>query len=232
LGPNYEYTYDKAGIHIINHTTPLETTLSMFLMWPKVGLLGKREALAIPGFKQIVEGLDYILVGRDTKDSKEVRIAKLKEIEDRQIAAEKGEHNPLMMCPEGATTNGRYLIEFKRGAFYSLRPVKPYVSQLWTLTGVEAVHATPISLVSYLNVMFLCGITTITYLEMPDFKPNDFFWKNHWDGKEEKWVAYARAVRTLMAETGGFKLSDCTIEDKLEYKNILRGKKLTVKKGE
>ncbi len=57
-------------------------------MWPKVGLLGKRESLIIPGMRQIVEGLDYILVGRDTKDPKEVRLAKLKEIEDRQIAAE------------------------------------------------------------------------------------------------------------------------------------------------
>lgn len=105
-------------------------------MWPNVGLLGKRESLAIPGMKQIVEGLDYILVGRDTKDSKEVRQAKLSEIEDRQIEAEKGLKSPLMMCPEGATTNGRYLIEFKRGAFYSLRAVKPYVSKYWTLTNV------------------------------------------------------------------------------------------------
>jgi len=90
LGPNYEYTYDKAGIYVVNHTTPLETTLSLSLMGPKVGLLGKREALSIPGFTAIVGGLDYILVGRDTKDSSEVRQAKLKEIEDRQIAAEKG----------------------------------------------------------------------------------------------------------------------------------------------
>jgi hypothetical protein len=42
-------------------------------MWPKVGLLGKRESLVVPGMRQIVEGLDYILVGRDTKDPKEVR---------------------------------------------------------------------------------------------------------------------------------------------------------------
>lgn len=60
---------------------------------------------------------------------------------------------------------------------------------------------------------------------MPDFKPNEYFWQHHWDGKEEKWVAYARAVRALMAETGGFKLSDLSLEDKLEYKNLVRGKK-------
>jgi hypothetical protein len=30
---------------------------------------------------------------------------------------------------------------------------------------------------------------------MPIFEPNEYFWQNHWDGKEEKWEAYARAVR-------------------------------------
>jgi len=110
LGPNYEKTYDKSGVHIINHTSLYEPTLSLFLMWPLVGLMGKREVTKIPGMRQIVEALDYILVGRDIKDPKEVRMAVLKEIEDRQIAAEKGERCPLFLCPEGATTNGRYLL--------------------------------------------------------------------------------------------------------------------------
>jgi hypothetical protein len=30
--------------------------------------------------------------------------------------------------------------------------------------------------------------------EMPVFEPNEYFWKHHWDGKEDKWKAYARAV--------------------------------------
>ena len=79
-------------------------------MGPKIAVLSKRENLAIIGMKQIVEGFDYMLVGRDSKDSKEVRMANLKAIEERQIAAEKGERTPLMLCPEGCTTNGRYLI--------------------------------------------------------------------------------------------------------------------------
>ena len=131
----------------------------------------------------------------------------------------------MMMCPEGATTNGNYLIQFKRGAFYSLRPVKPYFSKYWTLTNVKPVHGDSIGLVAYFNIVQLSLLSVVTYYEMPDFKPNEYFWQHHWDGKEEKWVAYARAVRALMAETGGFKLSDLSLEDKLEYKNLVRGKK-------
>jgi len=134
----------------------------------------------------------------------EVREAKLKEIEERQITAEKGENTPIMMCPEGATTNGNFLIKFKRGAFYSLRPVKPYFSKYWSLTNAKPVHGDSIGLFAYFNLLPLPGFTMVTYHEMPDFKPNEYFWKHHWDGKEEKWLAYARAVRTLMAEAGGF----------------------------
>ena len=80
------------------------------------------------------------------------------------------------MCPEGATTNGRYLIEFKRGAFYSLRAVKPYVAKRWNLLGVDPVHGDMLGLVGYLNIILLSGFTILTYVEMPDFKPNDYFW--------------------------------------------------------
>jgi hypothetical protein len=64
-------------------------------------------------------------------------------------------------------------------------------------------------------------------LEMPVFEPNEYFWKHHWDGKdpEDKWKVFCEAVRTAMAECGGLKLSDSTMEDKMEYKNLVWGKK-------
>lgn len=34
LGPNYEKTYDKSGVNIINHTSFYEPSLSLFLMGP------------------------------------------------------------------------------------------------------------------------------------------------------------------------------------------------------
>jgi hypothetical protein len=58
---------------------------------------------------------------------------------------------------------------------------------------------------------------------LPVFEPNDFFWKNHWqEGKEEKWEAFARAVQTVMAEASGLKVSNCTIEDKNEYRLLMK----------
>ena len=63
-----------------------------------------------------------------------------------------------------------------------------------------------------------CGVASLTITDMPVFKPNDYFWQHHWDGKEEKWVAYARAVRTLMAENAGLKLCDTSLEAKVDFK--------------
>lgn len=64
---------------------------------------------------------------------------------------------------------------------------------------------------------------------MPVFAPNDFFWRNHWDGKEEKWVAFARAVRQIIIEQGGFEDTQCDLNDKIAYKQIIRGKKVVDK---
>jgi len=67
------------------------------------------------------------------------------------------------------------------------------------------------------------------YFELPVFTPNEYFWNHHWDGKEEKWVAYARAIREIIAEQGDFQVYDVDMEDKLAFKQHIRGKKGTHK---
>ena len=80
--------------------------------------------------------------------------------------------------------------------------------------------------VGFVRHQLLCGAIGAISVDMdilPVFAPNDFFWKNHWqEGKEEKWEAYARVVREIMAKHGGFCLSDLTLDDKLAYKAELK----------
>ena len=61
---------------------------------------------------------------------------------------------------------------------------------------------------------------------MPVFAPNEYFWKNYWDGKDPKtkWKVFAKAVREAMGEVGGYYLSDSSLEDKLDYKKLIWGK--------
>ena len=75
-------------------------------------------------------------------------------------------------------------------------------------------------------VPFLGVCIWIECLELPVFAPNDYFWKHHWDGKneEDKWKVFADAVREEMAKAGDLKLSDARAEDKVDYKDLVWGK--------
>jgi hypothetical protein len=73
-------------------------------------------------------------------------------------------------------------------------------------------------------ILMMTGGYIILYTkEFPVFKPNEYFWKNHWDekGGEQKWEAYMNVIRNLMAQSFDFKLSDLAIEDKAVYKSLL-----------
>jgi hypothetical protein len=96
---------------------------------------------------------------------------------------------------------------------------------MWSLTGIKPVHGDSLSLIHFFTIFMGHGITLYTLIELPVFTPNEYFWKNHWDGKEEKWQLFARTVRKIMADVGGYEVSDSTLEHKLEYKNLIRGKK-------
>ena len=107
----------------------------------------------------------------------------------------------------------------------SLRKIKPLVSNPTSLTKVRPASGDAVSIPDLTIITFQCFLCVYEIKELPNFEPNDYFWKNHWqEGKEEKWEAFARAMREIMADVGGFKLSELSMEHKLEYKNLIRGK--------
>ena len=61
-------------------------------------------------------------------------------------------------------------------------------------------------------------------MELPVFKPNDYFFKNHQKEGEQKWETYARVVRDIMAKAGNLKTSELSIEDKFTYKELVYDK--------
>jgi 1-acyl-sn-glycerol-3-phosphate acyltransferase len=75
-----------------------------------------------PGMTQLAPALGLLFISRDTKIVEE-RKNMIETIRTRQILAEEGKQNPLTIFPEGGTTNGEYIIKFKKGAFVTLRAV-------------------------------------------------------------------------------------------------------------
>lgn len=137
-----------------------------------------------------------------------------------------------MIYPEGATTNGEALVYFNKGAFASLRPVQPIVLKYWTLGKIKASQDV-LGISNHLNVIGLALAITLRVIELPVFAPNEYFWKHHWqEGKEEKWEAFARVVREIMAEVGDFQISDLTMQDKFDYIEKLKGRNKPKSKAE
>jgi Na+-transporting NADH:ubiquinone oxidoreductase subunit NqrB len=64
---------------------------------------------------------------------------------------------------------------------------------------------------------------------MPIFRPNEYFWEHHWDGKEEKWMAFARAVQNIIARELDVPTSESSLREKFEFKAIMKQKKKGIK---
>lgn len=118
----------------------------------------------------------------------------------------------MLIFPEGCTTNGNYVISFKRGAFLSLRSVQPVAAKIWSVGPFKPVSGDVGSLLSWILLLPEALMWGYTRDVMPTFTPNEYFWKHHWDGKEEKWVAYARAIQKIIAKQGGMIASDHSME--------------------
>ena len=93
--------------------------------------------------------------------------------------------DPLIIHSEGGTSNGQYLIKFKKGAFVGCRSIWPKVHKFHShfqsqCTGVVDGLA---------HYLFGCAIpySTVTKYELPIFRPNEFFWKHHQKEGEERW---------------------------------------------
>ena len=78
------------------------------------------------------------------------------------------------MYAEGGTTNGRELIQFKKGSFVGLNSVQPVIIK-YTSAFVDMEQCVmPI----YSHIMLVANnpYCSIKVMELPDFVPNDYFW--------------------------------------------------------
>jgi len=149
---------------------------------------------------------DFVLFDRDGKSGSGERSNMINLIKERAEEAEKGDRSAILVLAEGCTTYNTHVIRMKKGAFVHLKPVQPFSSKIW-YPLYSPNDGGGLAFVSLVALGFNTGFWTNTISEMPVFSPNEYFWKHHWDGKEEKWVAYARAIQTLIAETSGLKVS-------------------------
>ena len=217
LGTDWEpdYDYKRCGSVVSTHSSFLDIMCHAMTQLPC--FIAKQEVKNIPSVGPIAIASQCMFVDRHSAINK--KQIQQQTIERQKLCEENPNYDPIVIFSEGGTTNGRYLIKFKKGAFVGLRSIFPKVYKYNSFCQSQCT-----GVIDGLAHYLMGGCIPFSYvsrIELPIFRPNDFFWKHHQKEGEEKWQTYERTIRTLMSEVGEIPTVEESIEDKFEYKNIL-----------
>lgn len=124
LGPDWKPSFDKrkAPTLVGNHTSWLDISFNLYLHLPSFVARASTKKVAFVG--KYADFLNCIYVDRTNKESKNDTVEKIGEHQSQYLEGKK--KTQVLIFPEGSTTNGDYIIDFKKGAFISLLPVQPF----------------------------------------------------------------------------------------------------------
>ena len=129
---------------------------------------------------------------------------------------------PLLIFPEGTISSGRCLLEFKKGAFDGLYPLKPFIiknkNKTFDISGGS------MSLLAHLLIFLSHFWHNVEVTELPILSPNEFMFKNSEIKDCEKWQIYANTAKNIMSEIGNLEKSKKSFKENLEYTTKLHKK--------
>jgi lysophosphatidylcholine acyltransferase/lyso-PAF acetyltransferase len=168
LGPDWIQEWEGASVIIGNHISCLDPMLGVVEYYPSVLTLPFVKNAPIIGAMADSMGCIYVdRVGAVSRESKKETFAKIStHVSDFASGAKS---NPLLIFPEGSTTNGRYLLQFKRGAFACLPVIQPFLLSYGGEVSPDMIALTP------LLTFYLCccgGPSVLSHVKLPVFKPN------------------------------------------------------------
>lgn len=104
----------KARVSVFNHQSIIDGPL-IFIYNPFC-VIGMAELRKVPIFGAVLLASDAVFVDRSKNDGQATLMRDLMEDESRM---------PLAMAPEGKTTKGHFLLDFRTGGFLSSKPIQP-----------------------------------------------------------------------------------------------------------
>ena len=123
LGPDWKAEWDGAPTYVANHTSWLDIMYMITYFYP--GFVARSTVEKSWGVGPLATILGSVYINR-VDGSKDAKKAIFQEIMDRQNNFVAGKAKAkFAIFPEGCTTNGKYLLSFKKGAFMSLNAVQP-----------------------------------------------------------------------------------------------------------
>ena len=213
FGPDYKIDYDgKFSCYICNHTSFNDILLSMAIYG--CGFISKASVKNMPIFGKIAIGLQSIFVDRNNPNSRKQTMDEV--IKKQKDFMEGKPVMPFMLFPEATTTSGRHLLTFKRGAFFSLLPVKPnFILPNLNNSFHLGCGSTGVG-INYGRSLTELFVQTLFY-ELPIMTPNEYMFENFKSYGKEKWEIYKEVAREIMCTLGGFKKSEKEFGDSARY---------------
>ena len=222
LGENYDPSKfkDKYTTVIANHVSWAD----ILYLKSKFGssFISKDSVKKIPMVGYLSYAFKTLYINRQSKDS---RIEILQSIAERQKELIEGKSFfPMCIYPEGTTSNGRSLIQFKKGAFYSLTPIKIFLLKVDNREGKFPLTAGGMDILTNMALSLTFFTNRFDAIELPVFAPNDYLFENFKHLGKDKPEIFAEACRHLMSEISGWPLSNANFETKLNYMSNIKRK--------
>ena len=117
-------------------------------------------------------------------------------------------------------------MQFKKGAFLTLKTVRPMVFKYDYSTlslAWDVIDSLPHLFVVMSWYCYYCEV-----LVMPDFEPNEYLFTKHADKGKERWEIFAWATREIMSKEGGLIKCDLPNRFKNTYYKFVMGHKATI----
>ncbi|KRW98563.1 hypothetical protein PPERSA_00055 [Pseudocohnilembus persalinus] len=219
---DYEPTYpaqtyketknNKASIIVCNHQSWIDIMLMTNMFQPS--FLSKMDVYKYPLFGRAAVALQCLFVERE---SEEARQDIIQQIQTRGKNIKNGKNfAPILIFPEGTTTNGRYLLDFKKGAFEPGLPVKimcvKYLPRNFNpaLDSVDTLD----------NYILLASqfYNRVQVIELDNYYPDHLGITDY----SKDWGVYAKAVKTIMVNVLKIKESSFGFRDSKEYMEVLK----------
>ncbi len=237
LGPDYKRTQKFPPListYVSNHVSWAD--IIVFLRVNQPAFATKLELKLIPVFGLLCQALGCIFIDRGS--SQESKNAIIHQIQERQESIEeKGLYPPIIVFPEGGTSNGTSILSFKKGAFAAMKAVRP------VFLKYEYADVCPAYDVMPFFALFIFQCCTfgfkVTVNELPPFIPNEYLVKTYakkvtpaGEQPKENWEIFAESVRDVLAKVGQVKKDETPYREKIAYEIELGYKRARKDKNE
>ena len=221
---NVDPTYPRTQV-LLNQNCRAPIIVSNHISWVDIfahmiysespSFLAKKDVANYPIVGVIAKSMQGLFVERELRTNKDFIIDLIK---SRVNQIKQGSQIPqVLIFPEGTTTNGEYLISFKKGAFLPLAPIKikclkynnPRFNPSLDVLGAG---------ITFL-LTFCQFSNSLTIYEYDNFYPDYLNLKD-----ENDWQIYANKVKDIMLKTLNCKSSELGFAEKNTYINTVRGK--------